>query len=215
MPRTRRRVIKLGGSLLDLADLPARFRRWLSLQPPMQNVVVAGGGRLADVIREAFARHRLDEDDAHWLCIRILGVTAGLAARLLPESVLVKSLEELAGIEGASRLILFETESWLRDEELRSPCPLPHTWDVTSDSIAARLAEWISAEELVLLKSALPAQPATLAAAAESGLVDRYFPVAAADLRSSRLVNLRDGRFPELHFAAAGSDLQVIPRRDQ
>lgn len=200
IPHIRRRVIKLGGSLLDLDDLSGRFRRWLSLQPPMQNVMVVGGGLLADAIRDAFARHNLSEDSAHWLCIRVLGVTAELVARLLPESVLVKCIDDLVGISNADRLIVLETERWLRDEELRSHCPLPHTWDVTSDSIAARLAERISAEELVLLKSSLPAEPATLTAVAQSGLVDRHFPVASAGLRPPRVVSLRDRRFPEVRL---------------
>ena len=49
---------------------------------------------------------------------------------------------------------------------LRSMDPLPHSWDVTSDSIAAWLAGALDAERLVLIKSAGASGPA---------LVDAYF----------------------------------------
>jgi aspartokinase-like uncharacterized kinase len=69
---------------------------------------------------------------------------------------------------------------------------LPHSWDVTSDSIAAIIACSLAADELVLLKSGdCPAErsPKALAAA---GYVDRYFPTAVAPLAGTvRMVNLR------------------------
>ena len=193
------RVIKLGGSLLDLDGLTERFRRWLAAQPPMTSVTVVGGGRLADVVRDAFARRELDEEAAHWLCIRLLGVTAELVHRLLPESVRTACCDALRAETNAGRLVVFEPETFLRREEPRlDPPPLPHSWDVTSDSIAARLAERLSAEELVLLKSRLPQGRRTLAGAAESGCVDRFFPQAAVQLAKVRAVCLRDEGFAEV-----------------
>lgn len=190
-----RRVIKLGGSLLECEGLAERFRAWRGVQPAMQDVVIVGGGRLADVIRDAFARHSLPEEDAHWLCIRILAVTAELAARLLPEAKLVAQMDDLRSGEG---LMIFQTEQFLRHEEAgRGRAPLPHTWDVTSDSIAARVADVLEADELVLLKSSLPGGKCTADALATAGYVDRYFPVAAAALPLVRCVNLREEGFPE------------------
>ncbi|NUQ61799.1 MAG: hypothetical protein HUU20_04880 [Pirellulales bacterium] len=69
---------------------------------------------------------------------------------------------------------------------------LPHTWDVTSDSIAAALAAALSARELVLLKSCARPEPwSSLREAAEAGYVDRFLPVAAAGLDRVRFVDLR------------------------
>ena len=90
-----------------------------------------------------------------------------------------------------------EPEGLSADKRAHGICPLPHSWDVTSDSIAARLAVLAGADELVLLKSGLPAGSLTLAQAAETGYVDRYFPVAAAGVPRVRCVNLRADGFPE------------------
>jgi len=52
---------------------------------------------------------------------------------------------------------------------MRQEDPLPHTWDVTSDSIAAVVAAALDAPELLLVK-AVTGTPETLA--------DPYFPIA-------------------------------------
>lgn len=190
------RVIKLGGSLLDFDGLVPALRRWYAAQPAMPSAMIVGGGDMADAVRAAFARHRLDEESAHWLCIRILGVTAELVARLLPEARFVRCLEELQRLSSAE-LALFDCQRYLRDEasilQTRSPglAPLPHSWDVTSDSIAARLAVVLGASELVLLKSAAPERFQTLQQAADAGYVDRFFPHAAAGIPCVRAINLR------------------------
>lgn len=191
------RVIKLGGSLLDCDGLAARFRRWLAQQSPGQNVILVGGGEMADVVRRAFAQHRLDEESAHWLCVRLLSVTAELFARLLPEAAWATRLEELRWAD-THRPVIFDCEHFLRCDDARSLHPLPHTWEVTSDSIAARLAQRLAAFELVLLKSRLPEPGWDLAQAAAAGYVDRYFPRAARSLPRVRYVNLRHDSFAEV-----------------
>ena len=74
--------------------------------------------------------------------------------------------------------------------------PLPCTWQVTSDSIAARVAARIGADELVLLKSTLPSAASDLEYWSRHGFVDGYFASAAAGL-AVRAVNLRDTRYAE------------------
>jgi hypothetical protein len=219
------RVVKLGGSLLDFDALVPALRSWLAGQPAMTTVMVVGGGSLADAIRDAHVRQPLDDEAAHWLCIRLLGVTAELVARLLPEARLIPRLGELfvgrtsvrsGGLksalqqEGGPRprdagLWILEPESFLRDEELRIGAkPLPHTWGVTSDSIAARLAVALEATELVLLKSRLP-DGAEIGEAVRTGYVDAYFSRAVVGTRAVRCVNLRAVGFPQVEMRIPGS----------
>lgn len=194
MSRRALRVVKLGGSLLELPDMAARLRRWLGRQTMMPSAVVVGGGRLADAVRELDRLHTPGDDAAHWLAVRAMQTNAQLAAALLPEAAWPVALAEL--LKESPLLSIVDPWRLLRDDDRRfSPCPLPASWQVTSDSIAARLAELCGACELVLLKSALP-ETASAAAAASSGYVDTFLP-RAVSLPHIRCVNLRDDCFGE------------------
>ncbi len=184
------RVVKVGGSLFDFSDLVPALRGWLAAQPPANNVLVAGGGKFADAIREADERFAIGQETSHWLCIETLRVSAQLLATILPESQLVVTFEDLTSALRDSvgcRPMVFCPARFMREvepdlDEYRSP----HTWSVTTDSIAARLAEAIRADELVLLKSTDPPPEGFI-----TGYVDQYFPQAARNVANVRLVNLR------------------------
>jgi 5-(aminomethyl)-3-furanmethanol phosphate kinase len=195
MTQTGPRVIKLGGSLLDWPELAPNFRRWLAMQSDAVNILIVGGGAIVDAVRRLDARHRLTAEAAHWLSIRGMGVTAQIACGLLTEATCVHSLDELQFSAGGGLQIL-EVEPFLRDD-MASANALPCGWEVTSDSIAARLATVLRARELVLLKSTLAAVPPAREALAQSGLVDEYFANASRAL-AIRVVNLRDPAFPHI-----------------
>jgi 5-(aminomethyl)-3-furanmethanol phosphate kinase len=190
-PEQALRVVKVGGSLLEWPHLPIALPLWLNTQPPGRNVLVAGGGQLVDWLREADARFQLGQSVSHRLCLEAMRVTAGLLAELLPESRLVTTFDELqALVHGmADRAVcVFCPYRFMIDwEPARHPQPLPATWAVTSDSIAARLAEMIQADELVLLKSAAPPPEGP----ASGGYVDDYFVAATRKLAKICYVNLR------------------------
>lgn len=185
------RVAKLGGSLLDLPDLPQRLRRWLAQSPQCPTWLVVGGGEIAHALRRADQRFGLPPPSAHRLAIDAMALNARLLHALLPEATWT-SLDPVCGADefpdgAVLRLVdpaIFQAGPWA--ERLA----VPASWDVTSDSLAARLAVLLKTE-LVLLKSADPPHPATIAQAADQGLVDRYFPTAAAGLCRIRVVNLR------------------------
>ena len=69
---------------------------------------------------------------------------------------------------------------------------MPASWDVTSDSIAARIAAGLHASRLVLLKSASLPPGADRAEAARLGLVDPVFPSVARELKIVEYVCLRE-----------------------
>jgi 5-(aminomethyl)-3-furanmethanol phosphate kinase len=196
------RVIKLGGSLLECAEWVERFRRWFSQQPAIGSVLVTGGGILADAVRQLDRIHRLDASDAHWLAIGTMSLTSRLVQGLLPEAGWSDRWQTLGEQLGGTRLVVFDPREFLETiEPTAGGEPLPHGWQVTSDSIAARVAEVLGAEELVLLKSSLPEPPvATLKQAADRQYVDRCFPRFAARVRAIRCINLRDEDFPEIRF---------------
>jgi len=191
------RIVKVGGSLLDWPPLPRTLLNWLADQPPDLNVLVCGGGCVADVIRRADRDFSLGDKASHWLCIDALSLTARLLQALLRQPSLLTSFETLmVGISQAvPGTVIFDPAEFLRSHEPRLPGrPLAHSWSVTSDSIAARLAAVTGAQELVLLKSSGP-PVASWEALAAMNMVDADFPVAIAELSSVRVVNLRQEAF--------------------
>lgn len=183
------RVVKVGGSLFDLPDLGARLANWLESEPAATNVLLAGGGDRADAVRASQQRKGFDDVAAHWRCIEVLNETAEWLASLGPGWRLVSRLDDVLKGEGT---FVFQPKHFLREFEPTLPGPtLPCNWDATSDSIAARLAVALAADELVLLKSCPPPKTDNLAALAEVGYVDRFFPNVGAHLKRIRFVDLR------------------------
>ena len=178
------RVIKVGGSLLTWDVLPQKLTVWLAEQPPALNIMIAGGGPWADLLRDAAKRFDLSELSAHAMCVQAMSVTATLLSDLL-DCECERSFDGLSQRIG-NGVLVFDSQSWLLDGEAQN---LPKSWDVTSDSIAARLAMDLKAE-LVLLKScdAQAQDPASLAA---SGYVDEFFSRIATKLCTIRYFNLR------------------------
>ena len=190
------RVVKVGGSLLDWPPLANVLPRWLAQQPPAGHVLVCGGGTWCDALRQAQQQFALPETAVHWLCVEALGVTAGLLAQVLRLPPPLADWRRAgqaatAPLGGACTTVVLDPRAFLHAHEPHLPgTVLPHDWSVTSDSIAARLAEVLQADELVLLKSADP-PPGDVAALAAAGYVDRHFVQALPRSIPLRLVNLR------------------------
>jgi aspartokinase-like uncharacterized kinase len=180
-----RRIVKIGGSLFDLPDLAPRVDAVLGAAPAL---IVPGGGPIVDAIRALDQVHQLGEEACHWLAIQAMSVNAQFLSRLLSTSNL---LPRLPGPDDPGNRFIVDPLPFFRDDDRRAG-RFPHGWDVTSDSLAVRIAIRAAASELLLLKS-VSWQSDDWSAAARAGVVDRYFPNAlqlAAGLRV-RLVNLR------------------------
>lgn len=191
------RVVKIGGSLFERADLAQQLRSWLSQQPAAVNVLVVGGGPLADCIRDWDERFSLGQSGSHWLCIELLSISAKVLSNLLPEVAWIGRFDDLRAYLGRHRLpaaahnLIFDLQPFLREvEPTIPPEPLPQDWSVTTDSIAARLAEAIDADELVLLKSVATPESADLSQLAADEFVDSYFPQVASRLKHVRFSTL-------------------------
>lgn len=184
-------VLKLGGSLLTWPGFPPRLRAYLDALTPDRPVLIVGGGKGADFIRELDSVHRIGEKRSHELAIRVLDVTARVAAVVVPGLRVVERPGGLAGVwEGGGVPVL--APRWLLENlDAGTPGALPERWDVTTDSIAARAAVLLGAGELRLIKSTGLGGVSSRSEAANRGLVDPYFPTAAAPLERVSVVNLR------------------------
>jgi aspartokinase-like uncharacterized kinase len=191
-------LIKVGGSLLTWPELPARLTSFLTtglghdLYASKDIVLIAGGGPAADLIRMMDQIHGLGDLRAHRLAIEALDLTAKLLAEILPGSAVVHRPEALRSIWNLGRLPILSPGKFLQDLEDQGVDPLPASWDVTSDTISARIAFYLGARRLILLKSRALPQGAGLDEAASLGFVDSMFPASARKLKHVVSVCLRD-----------------------
>ena len=144
-------VVKLGGGLLAH---PAHFDAALmaigGAAGERRSLIVPGGGPFADAVREVDSRFGLSDDAAHWMAVLAMDQYAHLIATRLAQSVLVADPAEIAAALGGDelhRVPVLAPYRWLHAAD-----PLPHAWDVTSDSIAAWVAGRLGARRLILVK---------------------------------------------------------------
>lgn len=171
--------------------------RWLDSQPASQWLVVVGGGKLVDVLRESQRVLRLADESVHWRCIEAMSINAAMLASVFPGARGLAAIEEIDAAPREPSLWFIDPVKLLRhDDAVRSARPLPASWDVTSDSIAARVTELAGGVECVLLKSTLPPAGITLEEASRLNYVDRHLPKLTGSA-TIRFVDLRDERFRE------------------
>lgn len=191
------RVIKVGGSLFELPDLSERIGDFLSQLPVAINVLIAGGGKLTDVIEHWQSLHGFTDEQVHWLCIRALSVSAAWLQTLLPESMLGTHPHEIRK-SSAKSLWIFDAESLLRSNQVSQAVrSLPRNASVTTDSIAAAVSLELNASELILLKSTnwlnqhISQRSDAIQTGAKVGLVDQHFPIITIAIARLGWVNLR------------------------
>lgn len=178
------RVYKVGGSLFEWPELFDRLAALLR-EEGGRPLLVSGGGAAADVVREWDRVHRLGEERAHRLAIKSLCLGEAFLADGLNGAVIVAGRDDAEDAWRAGRVPILCADRFLAAEEAVDEAPLPHRWDVTSDSIAA----WVAARwpaELVLLKSASPRR-------ARVPFVDPFFANVIGRVRHAGWVDLRTG----------------------
>lgn len=188
-------VIKVGGSLLDLPDLPTRLSQLLDRLENKKPLLICGGGAAADLVRDWDRIHQLGETRAHWLAIQSMMLNDRLLCALLPEADIVSSQTEAAAAWNAGRIPILCSYDYLTQTSASDFADLPALWNVTSDSIAAWVTLTWPADELILLKSVELPYEKTVAELAEAGFVDAYFPILADSL-------------PCLHWSHLRADLE-------
>jgi aspartokinase-like uncharacterized kinase len=184
-------VVKVGGSLFDLPGLGKRLASFLSVLEQREIILVAGGGPAAQFVRILNRDHRLGEEASHWLAVRSLSLTAHVLAAMLPSAAVVDSLSERRPLWTSGMWPILDLFAFAKIDDAR-PGALPHSWDVTSDSLAARVAEVSGARELILLKSVTLSSPADWTDASRQGHVDAHFPRMTARGVTARVINLRE-----------------------
>ena len=143
-------VIKIGGGLLGMPGaLEAVCATVGAMSRREAVVVIPGGGPFADVVRKLDRDTGLSADTAHRMAILAMDQYAHVLAERIDGAVLVEESGAVAGALAAGKVAVLAPSRWLRAAD-----PLPHSWDVTSDSVAAFVAGALDAARLVLVKPA-------------------------------------------------------------
>jgi 5-(aminomethyl)-3-furanmethanol phosphate kinase len=196
-------VVKVGGGLArDAGDgaLRALCERIADLGARHPLLVVPGGGEFADAVRGYDRRVGLDPRAAHWMAILAMDQFGWALSELIPGA---RRRRDLAPVRpGAVPVLLPFALLAERD-------PLPASWTVTGDAIAAWVAGAAGATRLVLVKPVAGLHPAWPPAGApiaristaelqarRLGGVDAHLPVAlqGAGIETTWVI---DGREPQ------------------
>jgi len=170
-------VVKVGGGLGDGA-LPGLCTALGELGERHPLLVVPGGAGFADAVRDADRRFRLRAATSHRMAILGMEQFGWVLGDLIPGAV---RRADPAVVRAGRTTVLLPAALPLD--------PLPASWQVTSDSIAAWVADRVGAGRLVLVKEAdglyadWPARGEPLArmtvaelAALRPGGVDEHLP---------------------------------------
>ena len=160
-------IIKIGGSLETASGL----RPLLALLADYGHtgiIIVPGGGRFAERVREEERVTGMDDAAAHCLAIRAMEQYGALLCGMEPRLYPVANVSEITGAAATVPV-------WFPAEALDTQADIPASWQVTSDSLALWFAAKINAAGLILIKS-VPSSTNDVRALAASGYLDEYFP---------------------------------------
>lgn len=146
-------VVKVGGGLLRLPGALEAVSGAIALAARSHALlVIPGGGVFADAVRHVDREARrtgapLSSDAAHWMAILGMEQYAQLLGERIRGAEVVDGPEAMQRTLDAARVPVLAPYRWMRATD-----PLPHSWDVTSDSIAAWVAGAVGARVVVLVK---------------------------------------------------------------
>lgn len=173
--------LKIGGSLIRSKE-PDILRNLLNklnlLSDNFKLILLAGGGESANLIRSFDKNLNLTTTNAHFSAIAAMEQNSYILQNLLPKA---KPLREIITLAKSNLIIFYPYQYFISKD------PLPHSWDVTSDSIALHLSQKLNIENLILVKNvdgaylninsktAKPLNKITKKELANSKVVDSYF----------------------------------------
>jgi len=140
-------VIKIGGSL---AEEPERLRvlcaKLGEFAKKYAIVVVSGGGRFADVVRDFDQRFSLSSVVSHRMAVLGMDQFGLLLSQIIPNSCATYLLSDAKQLSEIGVVPVFLPSRLMFRED-----PLENSWDVTSDSISAYVASRLHVAKVLLV----------------------------------------------------------------
>ena len=135
-----KQVVKIGGSLFpDYAiELAKRLKNTSS-------VIILGGGEFANLIRKYDSKIKFSDETNHWTAIDCMEIIAKLVNDKVETAQLAYAIDEVSQIIDDGFTPIFVVSDFLKSED-----PFECSWDVTSDSIAAYVANLLNANLFIV-----------------------------------------------------------------
>ncbi len=140
-------VIKIGGSLSRGTGLKALCQEITRLGRHYRLLIVPGGGEFADQVRESCKRHLLNDTTAHYMALLAMDQYGYMLNQLIVGSSLIADAHSIGKVIETGQAAVLQPSSMAK-----RTYTLPHSWQVTSDSIAAWVSWEVNCPRLVLLK---------------------------------------------------------------
>ena len=133
-------VVKIGGSLFPnyAIELAEKLKNTESL-------IILGGGEFANLIRKYDEDINFSDETNHWTAIECMDIISKLVNDKVKSTKLAYSIDEANEISDKGFTPIFVVSQFLKTND-----PFECSWDVTSDSIAAYVADIFDAKLLIV-----------------------------------------------------------------
>ncbi|MFW9971874.1 MAG: hypothetical protein ACFFDF_16925 [Candidatus Odinarchaeota archaeon] len=142
-------VFKIGGKILeDFENMQSTISQLKQLYDENvidKIVVIPGGGSFANFIRKIYCELKFTEEIAHWMGIISMNYNGLELSKKFPNLEVVENYNRLKEI--SKIFCIFLPYEFIREND-----KLPHSWDVTSDSISLFIAKELGLNECYLIK---------------------------------------------------------------
>ncbi|MFX0017260.1 MAG: hypothetical protein ACFFAK_02445 [Promethearchaeota archaeon] len=142
-------LFKIGGKILDnskhLINTIAQLTQLYEDNTIQKIIIIPGGGNIANFVRNLYLEFNFDDEIAHWIAIYSMNFNGLELQRKFPH---LETIEDFEHLKNEKRIFSI----FLPYQYLRLFDPLPHSWDVTSDSITLYCAYKLGVNECFLIK---------------------------------------------------------------
>ncbi|TFG11462.1 MAG: hypothetical protein EU535_07205 [Promethearchaeota archaeon] len=147
-------IVKIGGKIFEdkenLNSTITQLKELLKRKIINNIVIIPGGGTLANFIRNADATLNMGDDLAHWSAILAMHYNGLRLSKNLPNVDYITDfieLQKLINDKKSKQILIFGSYNYLTNNDV-----LPHSWEVTSDSITLFLANRLKLDVCYLIK---------------------------------------------------------------
>ncbi len=142
-------VFKIGGKILDdFENLKSTISQLNQLYDDNvfdKIIIIPGGGSFANFIRKIYSELKFTEEIAHWMGIISMNYNGLELSKKYPNLQIIENLNQLK--ENRKIFCILLPYEFIKEND-----ELPHSWDVTSDSISLFIAKELELNECFLIK---------------------------------------------------------------